>query len=386
MKLKIGIIGTRGIPNNYGGFEQITEFVSLGLTRLGHRVTVYNSHNHPYKQNEWNGVSIVHCYDPEYYLSTAGQFIYDFNCLRDARQRNFDVILIMGYSSSSVWKKVFPKQSMIIYNMDGLEWKRSKYSKPVQKFLKYAENLAVKCCNFHIADSKAIRDYLKKEYNINCNYIPYGAELNRLEVEGVLTKYQLLRDQYFLLIARMEPENNIALILETFTKTSTEKKFVVVGNTQTLHGKYLTKKFGKDKRIQFTGPLFNQDILHTLRKNANLYFHGHSVGGTNPSLLEAMASKSVIIAHDNAFNKSILSEDALYFLTANDIIQIINSDISPRHKTRMIENNFRKIEEEFTWDKVVQQYHELICSCYASQKSQNLVRLKELIGQQVSVE
>src|ERR1700761_6260950 len=98
MKLKIAIAGTRGIPNHYGGFEQITAYVAPGLVEKGHSVTVYNSHNHPYQGSTWNGVEIVHCYDPEQMLGTAGQFIYDFNCIQDMRQRDFDVILFMGYT------------------------------------------------------------------------------------------------------------------------------------------------------------------------------------------------------------------------------------------------------------------------------------------------
>src|SRR3954470_9942589 len=135
MKLKIAILGTRGIPNYYGGFEHVSEYVSEGLVKKGHSVTVYNSHNHRYTANTWNGVDIVHCYDPEFLVGTAGQFAYDFNCLMDARKRNFDVLILMGYTSCSVWGNFYPKNSVIITNMDGLEWKRSKYSKPVQRFL-----------------------------------------------------------------------------------------------------------------------------------------------------------------------------------------------------------------------------------------------------------
>jgi len=107
MKLRIAILGTRGIPNYYGGFEHISEYVSEGLVKRGHSVTVYNSHNHPYKADTWNGVEIRHCYDPEYLVGTAGQFVYDLNCLLDARKQKFDAILIMGYTSSSVWGKLY---------------------------------------------------------------------------------------------------------------------------------------------------------------------------------------------------------------------------------------------------------------------------------------
>src|SRR5450432_900655 len=126
--LRIGISGTRGIPNHYGGFEQLAEYLSAGLAEKGHEVVVYNPHNHPYKEKRWKGVSIVHCYNPERITGTAGQFIYDLNCVMDARKRNFDVLLMLGYTSISVWERLFPKKSTIIFNMDGFEWKRKKYS------------------------------------------------------------------------------------------------------------------------------------------------------------------------------------------------------------------------------------------------------------------
>ena len=163
--LKIAILGTRGIPNHYGGFEQFAEYLAKGLVERGFEVSVYNSHNHPYREKTWNGVEIIHCYDPEDKIGTAGQFIYDLNCIKDSRKRDFDIILQLGYTSSSVWNRFLPrKRTIITTNMDGLEWKRSKYSKPVQQFLKRAEGLAVKFSDHLIADSKGIREYLKEKY------------------------------------------------------------------------------------------------------------------------------------------------------------------------------------------------------------------------------
>src|SRR5690606_25316653 len=138
--MKIAIVGARGIPNFYGGFEQFAEYLSLGLVQKGHDVTVYNSHTHPYQEPTWNGVKIIHCKDPEDKIGTAGQFIYDLNCIRDARKRDYDIILQLGYTSSSIWGWLMPRRkSIVTTNMDGLEWKRTKYSKKVQKFLLFAE-------------------------------------------------------------------------------------------------------------------------------------------------------------------------------------------------------------------------------------------------------
>ena len=110
--MRIAIIGTRGIPNNYGGFEQFAEYLSVGLVNQGHEVFVYNSHNHSYKEDNWKGVNIVHCFDPEYLIGSAGQFIYDLNCIINSRKQDFDIILQLGYTSSSIWNRIMPKKSI----------------------------------------------------------------------------------------------------------------------------------------------------------------------------------------------------------------------------------------------------------------------------------
>ena len=163
--MKIGILGTRGIPNQYGGFEQLAEYLSVGLLNRSFEVYVYNTHNHLYQEKKWNGVHIIHCFNPEDKLKTAGQFIYDLNCILDARKRDFDVLLILGYTSISVWGRLFPKKAITIINMDGLEWKRNKYAGKIRRFLFYAERLAVKFCDYFVADSLAIQKYLQRKEN-----------------------------------------------------------------------------------------------------------------------------------------------------------------------------------------------------------------------------
>src|ERR1700749_4623040 len=351
--LKVAILGTRGIPNHYGGFEHISEYVSAGLVKKGHSVTVYNSHNHPYTEDTWNGVKIQHCYDPEYLVGTAGQFIYDFNCLMDARRKKFDVVLLMGYTSCSIWGSLYPKNSTIITNMDGLEWKRSKYSKRVQQFLKYAEKLAVKHSQFYVSDSRVIKQYLEDKYQIYSEYIPYGADvLTEMEREQLDAK-EAQKEDYFLLMARMEPENNIETILEGFSKSNSRRKFKVLGDTSNRFGQYIRNKFNNDERIQFKGAIFDTPKVRALQNNSYLYFHGHSVGGTNPSLLEAMASEALIAAHNNPFNKSVLHADAFYFSNANDVRQIVETVQRKENEKMMVNNNLRKIKSQFNWESIV---------------------------------
>lgn len=364
MKLRIAILGTRGIPNYYGGFEHISEYVSSGLVNRGHTVTVYNSHNHPYQKDNWNGVKIKHCYDPEYLMGAAGQFIYDLNCLLDARRQNYDVILLMGYTSSSVWGRLYPKQSTIITNMDGLEWKRSKYSKPIQKFLKYAEWLAVKYSKYYISDSSIIKTYLADKYEIDSRYIPYGADPFSMQEREQLSKKQALKEDYFLLMARMEPENNIETILQGFNNSNSRKQFVVLGNTGNRFGKFITHKFKNDSRIRFEGAIYDTPSVRVLQNNSYLYFHGHSVGGTNPSLLEAMASEALIAAHNNPFNRSVLHSDAFYFSNAGDVCNLVENVQRKNNEEAMVTNNAHKIKHHFNWDRIVDQYEEFAIECF----------------------
>jgi glycosyltransferase involved in cell wall biosynthesis len=362
--MKIAIIGTRGIPNFYGGFEQMAQYLAVGLLNKGHEVTVYNSHTHPYQQNEWNGVKLIHCYDAENRIGTAGQFVYDFNCIMNARKYNYDVILFLGYTSSSVFGRLFPKNAVIISNMDGMEWKREKYSRPVKQFLKYAEKLAVKYSQFFIADSTVIQTYIDAKYKIASKYIPYGAEIFANNDEGTLTKYNVTPYNYHMLMARMEPENNIDMILNGFHNSHSDKKFIVVGNCNNSYGKLMYEKYCKDERILFVGGIFDGEITNTLRVFCKLYFHGHSVGGTNPSLLEAMASKALIAAHDNQFNRAVLGTDACYFDSPAAVKQLVETTDHGEKEKNMMQLNLNKIKDKYNWPAVIDEYEKFISACY----------------------
>ena len=264
--------------------------------------------------------------------------------------------------------------------MDGFEWQREKYSKPVRRFLKYAEKLAVKYSDYHIVDSTEVGDYFMQTYGIECKYISYGASLSREEKAGVLNAYGLNSKNYFLLMARMVPENNVDIVLQGFQKSSSTKKFMVIGNTTNSYGKLMIKKYGADKRIIFTGPLFDQDIVDTLRKNAIIYFHGHSVGGTNPSLLEAMASKTLIAAHSNRFNKEILKDNAFYFSSSDEVQELIEMPSDMQEKT-WIENNFNEIKDQFNWQKIIDQYDEFLSNCQKKNLRQGKISHKHVYEQ-----
>lgn len=360
--MKIGILGTRGIPNNYGGFEQLAEYLSVELVQRGHSVSVYCSSLHSYKETQFNGVELIHCKDPENKVGTAGQFIYDFNCIRDSRKRSFDVLLQLGYTSSSIWSFLLPSNTRIITNMDGLEWKRSKYGAAVKRFLHVAEKLAVKSSDILIADSPAIADYLKEKYQEQAVYIAYGAELFHNPDENKLTGMMLQPYSYGLLIARFEPENNIEMVVEGFLQQTKIQQLVLIGNHQNKFGTYLKGKYAANSRIVFQAAVYDISLLNNLRYFSQVYFHGHSVGGTNPSLLEAMASSALICAHDNPFNKAVLQNGAFYFSNAIQVSEAIEAALSTNKRNEILEMNKRKITSEFSWPSVIDKYENLFIS------------------------
>lgn len=361
-KMKIAILGTRGVPNHYGGFEQFAEFFSVYLVEKGHDVYVYNSHNHPHQEPTFKGVNIIHQNDPEHKLGTFGQFIYDYNCIIDSRKRNFDIILQLGYTSNSIWFFLLPKKATIITNMDGLEWKRTKYSKPVQQFLKFAERLAAISSDFLVSDSIGIQKFLKKKYNKESTYIAYGAHPFTNPNESLIAQYKVTKGNYHMIMARFEPENNLDMVLEGVAKHKDATPILVIGKHQTKYGEYLKNKYKDYPQIRFLGGIYDLEHLDNLRYFSALYFHGHSVGGTNPSLLEAMASKALIAAHNNDFNRGVLNDNAIYFSTADEVKDILGS-VKKNDNLQMVDNNFNAVVTDFNWEKINGEYLQLFEEC-----------------------
>jgi glycosyltransferase involved in cell wall biosynthesis len=360
--MRILILGTRGIPNHYGGFEQFAQYLAKGLVEAGHEVYVYCSSLHPNKDDVYEGIHRIRCFDPENFLGTAGQFIYDLNCILDSRKRNADIILQLGYTSSAIWYFLLPKKPIVVTNMDGLEWKRQKYHPWVRKFLKFSEQLAATHSDHLIADSLAIQKYLKGTYNKHSYYLPYGANVYDRPDINALKDMQISAYDYYLLIARMEPENNIETILQGYVDAGSKKKMLVIGSTKSKYGDYIYRKFN-NKGVVFLGSIFDIEVLNNLRYFAYLYFHGHSVGGTNPSLLEAMSCNVWICAHENEFNASILGEDAIYFQSSADVCNWIKHDmhqLTEKNKT----NNIEKIKTQFSWPQVIADYESLMRKLY----------------------
>lgn len=369
--MKIAFISTRGIPNNYGGFEQFAEYISVGLVQRGHEVTVYSPNFHPYKEDSYKGVKIKHIYSPETWLgSSVGSFFYDFSSLKDAlKNEDFDIVYEAGYTSiipAYIWFNVKKrKRPIFTTNMDGLENKRSKFSPMVRRFLGWEERMAVKYSHYLIADNMGIHDYYKEKYGKESKFLAYGADIHDDFNTKYLNEFGLKPEEYYILIARLEPENNIVMAIEGYlrSKENGRRPLIVVGKTSTSHGKELVAKYANEKSVRFVGGIYDFKKLDSVRHFSHAYFHGHSVGGTNPSLLEAMAAGCFIFAHDNIFNRAVLKKNALYYPTAEKVTEYLDNidAIAENNKKTFTTNNIEVIRNEYSWEHLVDEHEKYFC-------------------------
>lgn len=366
--MKIAFISTRGIPNNYGGFEQFTEYISVGLVRRGHEVVVYSPHFHPYREPDYKGVRIKHIYSPEKWIgSSVGSFFYDFLSLHDAlKKEKFDIIYEAGYTSivpAYIWFNVKRiKYPLFTTNMDGLEYKRTKFNRWVQKFVFWEERMAVKHSHFLIADNMGIHDYYKEKYGKESKFLAYGADIHEDYDEDILKEFGLEADGYFIVVARLEPENNLFMAIEGYLASGQygKRPLVIVGKTNTPYGKHLVERYGGDRNIRFVGGIYDFRKLNSIRHYSYAYFHGHSVGGTNPSLLEAMASGCFILAHDNIFNRAVLGENALYYGSTDAAMEMLDGidQAVSAYKKEYTGRNLEVIRRDYSWEKLVDEHEE----------------------------
>lgn len=339
--MKIAIIGSRGIPNRYGGFEKFTDDLSVALVNRGYKV--YVSCEHPCSNNKmekYKGVNLF--YFPirppkSNKLRILYEILYDIYSLFWASRR-VDIIYMLSYTASPLFfiPKIFGKKLFV--NPDGLEWKRDKFNFFEKQLLLINEKMMVVWTDKIIADSNEIKKYYDRKYNVSSEFIPYWVdEIAEVKWEHDklpdLLKGKIEKNNYWLVVARLEPENNIHVIVEGYLESASKRPLIIVGNFQSKayqeRVRNIIESKAEDKQIYFTGAIYNQEILNMLRQNCFAYIHGHSVGGTNPSLLEAMMMKNIIIAHDNEFNREVCG-GTLSFQNDKDIREIFNN----------IENNY----------------------------------------------
>jgi glycosyltransferase involved in cell wall biosynthesis len=315
-RIRIAILGSRGIPAEYGGFETIAEELSVGLAEHGFEVYVSCESKKLLSESsgEYRGVKLLYIPIIRSVRSFSEPFIYDLlSVLRSTLI--VDVIYMLGHSS--VLTLLIPRmlKKTVVVNVDGIESKRSKYNSVLRFAILAFEKITPKIANYVLADSEMIALYYRKNYKISPVFVPNGGgrihEYRPLESDA-LRVFNIEKGSYYLVIARLEADNNIRLIVEAFKKSNSKLKLVIVGSLlKTRYVKELLRL--KDERILFVGGIYEPRLQRTLRFNCFAYIHGHEMGGTNPSLVEALSSNNKILALDVPFNKEVAENSAIYF-------------------------------------------------------------------------
>ena len=349
--MKIGLLGTRGIPNRYGGFEEFAEQVCKYWADSGHEVFVYCEDNESKEVYEYDKVSQVFIKASK--LPGLSQFIYDYRCTKHALIQNLDVIYHAGYATSVFGNLVFKKglNGKLIYNMDGLEWKRSKFNRITRGLTKKLEKAAALSGAELVSDNKGIQDYLKSEYGVPSTLIEYGADVINDEIEC----FEGYPEVFDLVIARFEPENHIEEIIAAY-ENQRDTTLVLVANMNTKLYYKLSSRIERAPNIIFNGPIYDKKELAFLKTNCRYYIHGHSVGGTNPSLLEALAGGCNIMIHDNEFNKDVVSKHGHCWSTQAELESLLKSD--PKRLTK-VEDQLEYCTKRFSWKKISEKHLDL---------------------------
>jgi glycosyltransferase involved in cell wall biosynthesis len=362
--LSLAILGTRGIPAKYGGFETFAEQLATRLVKRGIRVTVYAEADTPGLPDNWlNGVRVRHIVRPKW--GAASVLAFDCRCLVDAHGQH-DIVYMLGYGAAwACWVSRRLGQRVWI-NVDGLEWARSKWGLLPRLYLKLMEWVSSWAPSRIIADAQAIADHFLRQFPraVSCSYIAYGAD--DVDPNGsdpqVLSRWGLVPRQYVLVVARPEPENHVIEMIQGYLQSGRAETLVIVGDVQptTLYHRRLLAE--ASDQVQFVGGVYDAAQLTCLRLHASCYLHGHSVGGTNPSLLEAMACGNLVIAHDNPFNREVARGAAFYFGNSSELAICLNRVMAMAETEKFALQSLARqvVRDHYTWDAITDSYEHLI--------------------------
>lgn len=375
----IFIIGSKGIPAKYGGFEtfvdKLTEY--KGDNEIKYHVACLADNEEEF---EYNG---AHCFNirvPS--IGPAKAVYYDMlafkYCNKYIKEYNIDnaIVYVLACRIGPFikhYKNVLKKLGGYLYvNPDGHEWKRAKWNRIIRKYWKFSEKLMVKHAELLICDSVNIEKYIKEEYskyNPKTTFIAYGADVTKskltdesIELLSWYDTHELKKKNYYLVVGRFVPENNYETMIKEFMRSSTEKDFVIITNVEKnrFYEELKSKtKFEEDRRIKFVGTVYNQELLKKIRENAFAYFHGHEVGGTNPSLLEALASTEMNLLVDVAFNREVAEKAALYWnKNTGDLCRVIEyvDGLNDEEYSEFAKQSSKRIEDYYNWNYIVDLY------------------------------
>lgn len=354
---KVAIIGSTGVPAKYGGFETLAHQLVNNLEGKAELSVYCSAKLYPKEEqiSSYNGAKL-------HYVPLSGNgwqsIFYDIFSILHALTYA-DVLLILGVPGVIIlpFVKLF-STAQIISHLDGLEWKRDKWSRPAKLFLKFSEWIAASFSDEIVADNQALYEYVKETYKKEPNVIAYGGDhtfQKLMNHDEFTSRYPFTEEAYAFSVCRIEPENNTHLILEAFSK---QKKYslIFVGNWQhSDYAKELYNKYRKMKHLHLLLPIYDNSILDRFKQKAALYIHGHSAGGTNPSLVEAMYAQMAVIAFDVTFNRYTTFEKARYFLSEQDLREII-LHISDREILENASQMKEIADHHYSWSTISDKY------------------------------
>ena len=357
MNKRVAIIGSVGLPANYGGWETLVDHLTMNLSDQ-YDITVFcSSVRYNVQLDSYNGASL------EYINLDANgiqSIFYDFMSMVKSLKKA-DIQLILGVSGCIFLPilKLFSNGKFIV-NIDGLEWKRDKWGKGAKWFLKLSESIAVRYAHIVVTDNKALQVYVLEKYGVKSKLISYGSDHVKHEVlnDDILEKYSFLKKKYAFGVCRIEPENNLDMILSAFSEFE-KLDLVIIGNwNNSEYGKGLRMQYENCSNFHLLDPIYEQTLLDQLRSNCKMYVHGHSAGGTNPSLVEAMHLGLSIVAFDVAYNRETTHNRAVYFDSKTQLINTLTQ--SEEIDWLCISENMRLIaKSEYTWLTISKQYASL---------------------------
>lgn len=358
MKKNLSFLGLRGIPAKHGGFETFAEHFAIYLVKKGWKVTVYcqeNGKGKPY-EDDWQGIHLIHV--PVAVRGAKGTILFDWKATLHAAKRNVPVITL-GYNTAAFCILYRLKGIKNIINMDGLEWRRRKWNYFERSWLFLNEKLGAWLGNHLIADHPEIKKRLISFVSENkITVIPYSADMIDFADEGYLVPFGLKRNKYALLVARPEPENSILEIVRAYSSKRRGIPLVILGEytpESSNYQKQVVDEAGSE--VRFLGAIYDKAIVHSFRYFSRFYIHGHTVGGTNPSLIEALGAGSAVLAHDNKFNRWVAGEGALYFSNKKQCAEKIELLLHNENEIERLRKFSRsQFSNKFTWDRVYPVY------------------------------
>ncbi len=359
--LRIALVGSRGVPARYGGFETCVEEVGQRLVDRGHDVTVYCRRTGRAPSQErppltYKGMRLVHLPAVRHRsLETLSHTGLSVGHLLGHRT---DVAVVFNAGNAPFLPLLRAARVPVATHVDGLEWKRAKWTGAGSRYYRAAERLSVAWSDALIADAPGIADYYRTTFGADTVQIAYGAPILEHRTDR-LAELGLTPEEYHLVVARFEPENHVDLIVKGYVRSAARLPLVVVGSAP-YAGAYTNRvRAAADDRVRFLGGLWDQELLDQLYTGARTYLHGHSVGGTNPSLLRALGAGASIAAYDVVFNRDVVQDAGVFFSDDEDVARCVEDAEADREACRARGAAARVRARAYDWDEVADGYERL---------------------------